>query len=107
MEEEERSSHQAAHTAKELARVDNFVGEQHGNNRTTCTAQERARINRLVGENRTSFNESNAINQRNYQHNQGANTAEEEFKEYLSTFDNDEKRPLESHSYVVVDLKKL
>ena len=41
-------------------------------------------------------------NQRNYCHNQGANTTDEEFKEYLSTFNNNEKVPLEAHTYVVI-----
>ena len=80
---------------------------QHGNNRTTHTAQECARINRLVGENCTEFNEGNARNQSNYPHNQGANTADEQFKQYLSTFDNNEKLPFGAHPYVVAEKTSL
>ena len=60
-------------------------------------------INRLVGENCKEFNETNDQNQFNYWHNQGLNTTKEEFNQYLSSFDNNEKLPLESHLYVVAE----
>ena len=103
MEEEEQIRHRSTHTENEHARVSNLGYEQRGNNRTTCTAQERARINRLVGENHTTFNEANARNQHNYWHNQGANNADEYFKQYFSPFDKYENLPLEDHPYSVVE----
>ena len=89
MEEEEQRRHQATHTANERSDVAHLVNKQCGNSQTTRTVQEFSRINRLVGENHTAFNKYNAQNQRGYQHNQGANTDDEEFNQYLSTFDND------------------
>ena len=67
--------------------------------RITRTQQESNRVNRLNDTDWEAFNAANASNQWNYQHNQGV-SIDEEFQQYLSSFESDEKLPLEDHPYV-------
>ena len=64
------------------------------------TEQERNRIQNLEGPDREAFNQAHVDRQHNYRHNQQTLTADEEYIEYLSTFDTDNKLPLEEHPYV-------
>ena len=59
------------------------------------------RVERLLNAKIIAFNEKDSVNHINYCHNQGGiNAVTEDFQSYLSSFEDDDKMPLQNHCFV-------
>ena len=100
MSTEEQTNLRAQRAEDHQERIQNMSPEVRGNQRINRTQQEVNRIQNLEGSDRESFNQAHANSQHNYCNNEGTLTADENYIQYLSSFNTDNKLLLEEHPYM-------